>query len=296
MTPARVMMLFEANKKSPFIAYLLLILLGSLGAHNFYLKRTSVAIAQIILTLTLVVLMRSPAGAGVTVVWTIVDAFLIPSWINRQNTLLAAELGAGWESWMATTPRPPAVSQLTWRAFRSELWTLQGRANRARYWLTVAVMLAIWLALNLVVRGIFELTLVLAPSRAEVDQLVRTHELLFVVLFLAPFAVASFLCFVPIILAGLRRLHDRDKSAHWGWLFFCAPLVLEAAGGFLLSQEQVAAYLPVAAHPMALPVAALLLTAALAITIWGFIEVGCLPGTAGPNRFGPDPLKGSPPP
>jgi uncharacterized membrane protein YhaH (DUF805 family) len=24
--------------------------------------------------------------------------------------------------------------------------------------------------------------------------------------------------------------------------------------------------------------------------IWGFVELGCLRGTAGPNRFGPDPL------
>ena len=32
----------------------------------------------------------------------------------------------------------------------------------------------------------------------------------------------------------------------------------------------------------------------LAILIWAIIELGCLRGTPGPNRFGPDPL-GYPP-
>ena len=71
----RVMLLFEANKKSLF------------GAHNFYLKRTGVAVAQLILSLTLV-------GMVITAVWALVDAFLIPGWVRNQNNLLAAQLGA----------------------------------------------------------------------------------------------------------------------------------------------------------------------------------------------------------
>ena len=30
--------------------------------------------------------------------------------------------------------------------------------------------------------------------------------------------------------------------------------------------------------------------AALALTIWGFVEIGCLRGSAGSNTYGPDPL------
>jgi uncharacterized membrane protein YhaH (DUF805 family) len=26
------------------------------------------------------------------------------------------------------------------------------------------------------------------------------------------------------------------------------------------------------------------------ITVWAFVEIGCLRGTVGPNRYGPDPL------
>jgi len=27
-----------------------------------------------------------------------------------------------------------------------------------------------------------------------------------------------------------------------------------------------------------------------AISVWAFVELGCLRGTVGPNRYGPDPL------
>jgi uncharacterized membrane protein YhaH (DUF805 family) len=30
--------------------------------------------------------------------------------------------------------------------------------------------------------------------------------------------------------------------------------------------------------------------AGFALTIWGFVEIGCLRGTTGPNIYGPDPL------
>ena len=84
---ARVLMLYEANKKTALVAYLLWFFLGWFGAHNFYLERTGVAVAQLILTITLV-------GMVITFFWVLVDAFLIPGWVRRQNNLLAAQLGA----------------------------------------------------------------------------------------------------------------------------------------------------------------------------------------------------------
>jgi TM2 domain-containing membrane protein YozV len=84
---ARALMLFEANKKTVLVAYLLWFFLGAFGAHNFYLKRTGVAVAQLILTLTIV-------GLVISLVWVLVDAFLIPGWVRNQNNLLAAQLGA----------------------------------------------------------------------------------------------------------------------------------------------------------------------------------------------------------
>ena len=42
---------------------------------------------QLILTLTIV-------GMVVTIIWVLVDAFLIPGWVRNQNNLLAVQLGA----------------------------------------------------------------------------------------------------------------------------------------------------------------------------------------------------------
>jgi len=84
---ARAMMLFEANKKTAVVAYLLWFFLGLLGGHNFYLKRTGVAVAQLILSITVI-------GLAVTAIWVLVDAFLIPGWVRMQNNLLASQLGA----------------------------------------------------------------------------------------------------------------------------------------------------------------------------------------------------------
>ena len=84
---ARVLMLYEANKKTALVAYLLWFFLGLFGGHNFYLGRTGVAVTQLILSLIVV-------GLIITIFWVLVDAFLIPGWVRRQNNLLAAQLGA----------------------------------------------------------------------------------------------------------------------------------------------------------------------------------------------------------
>src|SRR6201984_588524 len=77
----RAMMLFEANKKTALVAYILWFFLGLLGGHNFYLKRTGVAVAQLILTLTVV-------GSLIQIVWVLIDAFLIPGWVRNKTNFL----------------------------------------------------------------------------------------------------------------------------------------------------------------------------------------------------------------
>ena len=84
---ARVLLLYEANKKTALVAYLLWFFLGLFGGHNFYLGRTGVAVTQLILSLIFV-------GLIITIFWVLVDAFLIPGWVRRQNNLLATQLGA----------------------------------------------------------------------------------------------------------------------------------------------------------------------------------------------------------
>ncbi|HEY1749412.1 MAG TPA: TM2 domain-containing protein [Xanthobacteraceae bacterium] len=84
---ARTLLLYDANRKSAVIAYILWFFLGWFGAHNFYLGRKGVGIAQVLLTISVI-------GWFITFFWVLVDAFLIPGWVRRENNLLLMQLGA----------------------------------------------------------------------------------------------------------------------------------------------------------------------------------------------------------
>jgi len=101
----RALMLFDAHKKNIFVAYLLWVFLGVFGAHSSYLARPRrVAIGQLTLGLLSMVGTLGLGGAflskniytiiSISVVWLVVDAFLIPGWIRTQNNRLATSLGA----------------------------------------------------------------------------------------------------------------------------------------------------------------------------------------------------------
>ena len=77
-----------------------------------------------------------------------------------------------------------------------------------------------------------------------------------------------------VLAAGVRRLHDRDRSGHALWLFVVLPWGLIGLGTLDRHGPGEAA--------------ADLLAAGLAA--WGGFELLLRPGTRGANRFGPDPL------
>jgi len=62
--------------------------------------------------------------------------------------------------------------------------------------------------------------------------------------------IISLFLIYPSLCVAIKRYHDRDKSGWW-----CLILLIPLVG-----------------------------------IIWYIIDVGCLRGTIGPNRFGPDPL------
>lgn len=66
------------SPKSVGAAYALWFFLGGFGVHRFYLNRPGSAIAQLVMTITLVL---SP----VTLVWLIVDIFLIPGMVGNST-------------------------------------------------------------------------------------------------------------------------------------------------------------------------------------------------------------------
>jgi uncharacterized membrane protein YhaH (DUF805 family) len=129
-------------------------------------------------------------------------------------------------------------------------FVLDGRIDRATFWR--AILIYLW-ALMIVV---FLL--------AGVGAALRGHGRVSVP---GPVAILGI---VPI---SVRRLHDRGKS---GWrllAFYALPAALDIF-------PELDGFVP--------PLLASL--AAFALPLWGLVELGCLSGVAGPNRYGPDPL------
>ena len=141
-----------------------------------------------------------------------------------------------------------------------ENFSPSGRTNRARYWLYSIVYGILWATA----------WVVFLFSVPRLTALGGVGTALVIVVGLA-LVVAG----LPILFISIRRLHDREKSGFWIFLFIFAPNLLSGV-----------------AEAITDPTAALVLgLASIAISIWAFVELGCLKGTTGPNDFGPDPLE-----
>jgi uncharacterized membrane protein YhaH (DUF805 family) len=140
-------------------------------------------------------------------------------------------------------------------------FSFQGRTNRQRYWLT-----------GLAIFGLVFVSALVATMATRIP-------ILGILVALLLFAVI-----LGAVVAGLansaRRLHDRGKSAWWLLVFQGVPGLLSALRVLVSAGGGADAAGP----------AALLALIGLPFWIWAFVELGCLRGTTGPNRFGDDPL------
>jgi uncharacterized membrane protein YhaH (DUF805 family) len=149
------------------------------------------------------------------------------------------------------------------------LFTFTGRINRAKYWLAVAIYLAITILLIAVGLILFGDSLLAIDDEAadEIAAGLLSRGLGFTLIVLVvyiPMVISGFM-------VGIKRLHDRDKSGWWLLVFYVLPGLLNMIGESLSAGWIFA-------------------LASFAVSIWALIELGILRGTAGPNRFGPDPL------
>jgi uncharacterized membrane protein YhaH (DUF805 family) len=137
---------------------------------------------------------------------------------------------------------------------RGLIWLLfgyRGRISRSQFWMAPAIYLS-GLLVSLILSAVFS-------------------WLLFVTFF-AGLVVSS-------LMVVIKRLHDRNKGDWWAILFFIVPIALNgringwSLGGQLGETADIIFHL-----------------VATAISIWAFIELGCLRGTQGMNAYGPDPL------
>jgi uncharacterized membrane protein YhaH (DUF805 family) len=96
--------------------------------------------------------------------------------------------------------------------------------------------------------------------------------------------IGRYVAFVIIVGTGIwmhaaiaiKRLHDRDKSAWWYLVYSVLPFALFIGAIHLYMARSYEA-------------ATLLFVLSFAGLIWAIVELGFLPGTAGPNRYGSPP-------
>ena len=101
-------------------------------------------------------------------------------------------------------------------------------------------------------------------------------------IFMLVYAVLGLGLLIPSIAVAVRRLHDTDRSGWW-LLLPLAPYVLAIVIAVMGAASQSSALIGVA-----FVVNLLVLVAAVVLLVFY-----CLPGTPGPNKYGPDPMGGT---
>ena len=154
----------------------------------------------------------------------------------------------------------------------------RGRARRAEYWLFVLF------------QGVL-LGLLLALAMGSLGQKTTQAAVAGFMLWIGLLGLAGLALFIPNLAVLVRRLHDTGRSGWWillqapGWF---APMLV---GGALATAGAQAGGDPAAATSAivgALAGSSMIMMAASLCSLVLFVFT-LLPGTKGPNRFGPDP-------
>jgi uncharacterized membrane protein YhaH (DUF805 family) len=140
-------------------------------------------------------------------------------------------------------------------------YAFRGRTNRARFWIVSLT----WF----LVSGVA--SMVWIDSGAEAVPFGSNH------LLDAAAVAGAVLPLLSCIAVSVTRLHDRNKSGWWLIVYGVLPAVIEVVAAASVANA-------------ALFVAMMLAVGVL--SLWAFIELGCLRGSIGANAYGPDPLAG----
>jgi uncharacterized membrane protein YhaH (DUF805 family) len=134
--------------------------------------------------------------------------------------------------------------------------SFSGRINRAKYWIAVLIFTAI----NLVF-----VALAYLASQSTALHGVKTAV-----------GIATMISGIAV---AIKRLHDRNKSGWFVLLFVVAPAILLGLGLAIGTMSTGSDFIATA-----------LWLIAIVIGVWSFVELGCLRGTIGRNKYGSDPL------
>jgi uncharacterized membrane protein YhaH (DUF805 family) len=174
------------------------------------------------------------------------------------------------------------------------LFSFVGRVNRAKLWLFLLIILAFEIVAGIAVMSTLGLQNIMDVADGSAPLTVLTGN-----------GAAQIVCAIvglgllALLYAGLavaaKRLHDRNKSGWWLLVFYLLPFVLNFPRQIAVLHAMAdGSFMRIAQHggTMALggPLATILGGIASLISLWAFVELYCLRGTAGDNRFGSDPL------
>ena len=149
------------------------------------------------------------------------------------------------------------------------LFSFEGRINRAKFWFAAFIWFATIFSFMTIFLFVVTGILLASGNDFHIVSTKTMHPAFYLVGF--PLLVIGVWLFAATL---IKRLHDRGKSGWWVAPFFIAPGLLDNLSDWLDNP------------PLALLVSAL----SFGLGVWCFVELFCLRGTKGPNRFGPDPL------
>ena len=156
------------------------------------------------------------------------------------------------------------------------LFGFGGRFNLAKFWLTIFVYLGVEFALSRLIDAL----------AAGGDEFAIYADL--------SSKAAGFIliaAILSIVAAGVKRLHDRNKSGLWLLAFYFAPIaLLGGVASYYFRHCATPFWEPCSWLATTGPVGVACEALAIAFGLWGFVELGCFRGSVGPNRYGPDPL------
>ena len=167
------------------------------------------------------------------------------------------------------------------------LFSFSGRINRAKAWLFVIIAVVFEMVAFTVIAVAFGLEHIANVIQNKEPPTVLSGNVVALILCMIvglAFLVLVFSAFAVVV----KRLHDRNKSAWWLVVFYLIPIVLN---GYRISTVVNAIHrgeMMYACNPAATLAGGI----AALISLWAFVEIYCLSGTNGDNRYGPDPLAG----
>ena len=172
------------------------------------------------------------------------------------------------------------------------LFSFEGRINRAKFWLSLPILLVWMIGILLMMLIAMDYALYLAAQTkphfsAKINASLSLDELIRMLglashLSLSPrdtISLAGNLIGMSILMwivlaVSVKRLHDRDRSGWWIMPVVVLPCCSDQRPAWLTDSI----------------VMALLNLVFFILGVWGFIELGFLRGTSSTNQFGPDPL------